>query len=554
MRAVFRNAARVTSLLAGGMSDGLLILGWHNAQPTPFYPSSPGVAARGLWHQLKLVRAAGNVVALESAIADLAEGRPLPPRAVALTFDDGYNDNLETVVPMLRRLELPATFFLVTGLLDRAVGPWWETLAWAIASARHTAVEWRNRRLVAGRDKHAYKTMLGLAEQLKACDANERWQAIDEVIELLEPRGSKADIGELFLDWEGARRLAAEQSIGSHTSFHNILSAETAEAQRHDLDESRRRLESELERPVKTLAYPNGTARDYGDATLAAAEHAGYAAAVTTIEGRNRATTPRLELRRFVIDPARGVPGHGDRHASQRLHAGAEELMAPGHGRSVSVIEDLAQLARLTGEWDELAVRAGRPLAAPGWLLAWWRNMAPAGARLRTVAVHDGDRLVGLAPFFATRVRTVVIYRPLGSAMAIRGTLLADAGREQEVARAVADALAEASPRPAAIHLDQLDVGSPWPGLLAARWPGARARARPAAAPLPRRRCTCARTPMPTGCAARAATSASASAATRASWRSGERRRGWRGRRRSSSGRSPCSATCTATGGASSRR
>jgi len=127
----------------------------------------------------------------------------------------------------------------------------------------------------------------------------------------------------------------------------------------------------------------------------------------------------------------------------------------------------------LAEAWDALAVTAGRPLSAPAWQLAWWRTMAPDGAELRVVAVEDAGRLVGLAPYMVVRRSGLAHYMPLGSPdMGVRNTPLAEPGRELEVARALAAALAACTPRPSVVSLDQIDTGSPWPMLLRRAWPG----------------------------------------------------------------------------------
>ena len=291
------------------MADRLLVLGWHNAEPTPFFPSAPGVCTRGLGRQLRAARRMGNVVPLDEALAALAEGRPLPPRAIALTFDDGYRDNLETALPLLRGLELPATFYLVPGLLDRSVRPWWETLAWGFARSSSAVIEWRGRRLIAGPGEASRTAMLAVAEEIKRLPRAEREAQIDGLLDALHPDGSEDEVAELFLDWDGAAGLAEDAAIGSHTMVHAILSEEPPDDQAADLTESRRRLQEGLGVPAATLAYPNGTATDYDETTLDAAAAAGYAGAVTTIDGWNDSDTPALELRRFVMEPTRGLNG-----------------------------------------------------------------------------------------------------------------------------------------------------------------------------------------------------------------------------------------------------
>ena len=120
-------------------------------------------------------------------------------------------------------------------------------------------------------------------------------------------------------------------------------------------------------------------------------------------------------------------------------------------------------------------------------MLAWLRHAAPAGALLRTVAVYDGDALVGIAPLWAEARRRGARYRLLAAGTAARLEPLARPGLEREVGAACAEVLARTSPRPATLSFEQVPPGSPWPQLLAAAWPGGPAAlvSRAAAVPAP---------------------------------------------------------------------
>ena len=283
----------------------LIVLGWHNVRPTWCFPAAPGAGEKGLQRQFRVLRRIANVVPLESALRDLTEGRPLPPRAVALTFDDGYRDNLELAGPMLRRLGLPATCFLVPGILDREATPWWERMAWVFAAGTAPRLEWEGvvHDLADRAARHA--VFKPIAESLKRRDRAGREAAIDELEARLEPAG-RFDTGAHFLDWDEARRLQDYMTIGSHTMAHNILANETPEAQRADLAESRRRLQDGLGAEIPVLAYPNGKHVDYDDHTREAAEAAGYTHSVTTRNGVSTPGTPRHDIRRWVMNPHRG--------------------------------------------------------------------------------------------------------------------------------------------------------------------------------------------------------------------------------------------------------
>jgi CelD/BcsL family acetyltransferase involved in cellulose biosynthesis len=136
---------------------------------------------------------------------------------------------------------------------------------------------------------------------------------------------------------------------------------------------------------------------------------------------------------------------------------------------SVVTEPDGAAVAR--DAWDALAVAAGRPYCAPAWMLAWWRHLAPPDARLRIVLVHDGEALVGVVPMFLQSASArVAELRMLTAGFTCRVEPLAVPGREADVARSAATALAAQAPD--ALVLEGLPGDSPWPRLLAEGWPG----------------------------------------------------------------------------------
>lgn len=124
-------------------------------------------------------------------------------------------------------------------------------------------------------------------------------------------------------------------------------------------------------------------------------------------------------------------------------------------------------------EWDALAVSNGLPRMMPGWLLAWWRHLAPRDALLRAVEVRDGAELVGLAPFFVLAPRRVrpVTYRLLGGGGAPLAPL-ALAGHEGQVAETISRALSRADPRPDLIELQGTRPASQWHVAMRDGWPG----------------------------------------------------------------------------------
>jgi CelD/BcsL family acetyltransferase involved in cellulose biosynthesis len=140
---------------------------------------------------------------------------------------------------------------------------------------------------------------------------------------------------------------------------------------------------------------------------------------------------------------------------------------------SVEVIEDLDAAEALAPAWDGLAVSCSLPLCAPGWMLAWWRHIAPPGTALRIVVVRDGPELIAVAPWFVqTGSWGRVDLRFLGAEMSDRVDVLCVAGCEHEVARALRGVLRTIEPRPDLIAFEAVPVGSGWTRRLASGWSG----------------------------------------------------------------------------------
>ena len=245
------------------------------------------------------------MVPLGEALERLKAGAGLPRRSVALTFDDGYADNLTLAVPLLERLALPATFFLVPGFLSKAARPWWEDLACALNTATRPALEWEGDSYPLRDSRARSSAYASLTPRLQFRSAAARGEAMTEIVERLRPSRPLPD---LIMGWDGARELVRRGfDVQAHTMTHAVLSEETAEEQQRDLRMARDELERALDVEITTVAYPHGTARHYDRDTLTAAALAGYRWGLTTREGFSRSDTPALELRRCVMYPERGV-------------------------------------------------------------------------------------------------------------------------------------------------------------------------------------------------------------------------------------------------------
>jgi CelD/BcsL family acetyltransferase involved in cellulose biosynthesis len=138
------------------------------------------------------------------------------------------------------------------------------------------------------------------------------------------------------------------------------------------------------------------------------------------------------------------------------------------------LITDFAGLQALAPEWDQLAVAASNPVAAPAWALSWWRHVAAPEFQPRVVVVRDRGVLIGVAAFYlAPARRGIREARLMGSDFGVCMEPLALGAREWDLAEGIGRVLAGSQPRPDVVAFGPMALASHWATALRMQWPGA---------------------------------------------------------------------------------
>lgn len=237
-----------------------------------------------------------EVLPLAEVLARQARGDDLD-RAVAITFDDGYRDNLTCAFPVLQHFGLPATIFLATGAIGTDEILWHDQVFDLFSRTSQSEVEWDGELLPLGARGRA-ASMQRVLEDLKRLSPQRRKQVLLELSSQLRAPLKCSD-PKLMLNWNEVRTLRREGiTFGVHTVTHTVLTALDSVEARAEILHSKRRVEEELEEPATLFAYPNGTRQDFSDESIEVLREAGFAAAVTTIFGTNGPGINRFALRR----------------------------------------------------------------------------------------------------------------------------------------------------------------------------------------------------------------------------------------------------------------
>ena len=224
-------------------------------------------------------------------LESLVSGKtPVKRLYLAFTFDDGYLDNYTKAFDVFRSSGTTATFFLVTDYVGTATVPWWDEIAYRVRNTRRTEINLEYPvPLKLSLNGHREDTIANVLRHYKRSDNVEQGRLMDEI-----RREAECDLPvakRRFLDWDEAREMqAAGMAIGSHTRSHAILGRLSPNAQKQELVDSKKEIESHLGGRVRGLAYPVGAKNCFSDVTEQIAIDAGYSMCFSAYGGINEAT------------------------------------------------------------------------------------------------------------------------------------------------------------------------------------------------------------------------------------------------------------------------
>lgn len=293
------------------------ILMYHRVADLDHDPWDLAVPPELFAAQLQVLSATRSVVPLSWLVRRLVEGRPTH-RMVAITFDDGYVDVLDTAKPLLERHNSPATMFLPPDFVGSAHGFWWDTLARLFLATPDlpTLLEL---------DEAGERRSWHLPGTSRRTVHDEVWAAL----KFMNPGQRQRALTRLF-DWAGlpgevpardrcmslpqlqAFSRPGDLDIGAHTMSHPSLSQLTATDQQNEMLRSRQWISEHLGLEAVGLAYPYG---DYNRDSVAAAAATGFPFACTTRAGAIRPGDAPYALPRLAIGRLEAV-------AFERLLAG----------------------------------------------------------------------------------------------------------------------------------------------------------------------------------------------------------------------------------------
>lgn len=260
--------------------------------------------------QLQFLTRRYRIIPLQDIVDRLRQGLPPHKDTLAITFDDGFRDNYIRAFPILRRYQVPATFYLTTGCIDNRQIFWVAQLRYMLTvthvpELRTTKPEkfFFNLAQPHGKEE-AFRT---LVVRMKNIPTSLRLELLAEVTNQLAVDDSF--LRNIMMTWDEVRDMHKHgMSFGAHTVTHpNLPNTDLAEAER-EIRESKEMIEAELKTSILDFSYPNGRGSSHlTDQIKALVGKAGFHSAVTSVPGGIELGHDLLALKRVGV-----YKKHGD--------------------------------------------------------------------------------------------------------------------------------------------------------------------------------------------------------------------------------------------------
>jgi peptidoglycan/xylan/chitin deacetylase (PgdA/CDA1 family) len=326
-----------------------MVLLYHRVADVEFDPQLLCVSPRNFKQHLEVLGkhwVPASLTHLSRSIYDVA----VDHRAVAVTFDDGYADNLYNAKPLLERYGVPATVFVSSGYVGQSREFWWDELERLLLGSSELP-----REIALSIDGQGFKWTLDEAGDydlkqrqtyygwnlLEQKDPTQRHRVFRALCDLLrsfgEPRRTEAlsQLRELTSDDQARRThsvLSCEElcrladgglvEIGSHTVNHVRLSALPRADQEKEIEDDKKRLEGMLGRGIDVFSYPFGSSNDYTNETVKQVRQAGFQLACANYNGLVVNSTDRFQVPRLIV---RDWDGPGFARRLERWFNGFDE-------------------------------------------------------------------------------------------------------------------------------------------------------------------------------------------------------------------------------------
>jgi peptidoglycan/xylan/chitin deacetylase (PgdA/CDA1 family) len=248
----------------------------------------------------------GRAMSMDDVVGICRSGESFPKGAFAITFDDGFENNLTVARPILNRLGIPATVYVTSRFIDENGMSWIDRIEYAmeVVNTRALMLPWSEGSVSFTTAAEKIAVLGDIRAHVKSTpdlDVDAFVSGIFRQLNMEEVRSSTEQLDQK-MTWDQVREWSGDGfAVGGHSHSHAILSFLAPFKLAREIDVSLQMLREKAGIVTPHYSYPEGLAHCYSDNVIRMLKDRGITCCPTAIDGINRPGADPFHLRRVMV-------------------------------------------------------------------------------------------------------------------------------------------------------------------------------------------------------------------------------------------------------------
>jgi len=288
-------------IFKGYCGSQVVILMYHRVGPNKNEWMLPPISIADFESQMRYLSKTHKILPLNKLAEYLRKGKSFDKKIAVVTFDDGYKDNYKYAFPILKKYNIPATVFLVTGHIGSEDLFWFDKIRYLLWNTKLKNLELKGfGDFSLGSMDNRLRSIFMISEKFKKIPDEKKNRLIKELVKISNVNIPR-DLGrDLILSWDEVKEMnEGGVDFGAHTVTHPILTRVSPNQAKFEILQSKKDIEKRLDNSVDTFCYPNGTCEDFNTDLIDIIKESGFSCAVSTIPTKHPSKTNLYKLGRL---------------------------------------------------------------------------------------------------------------------------------------------------------------------------------------------------------------------------------------------------------------
>lgn len=260
-------------------------------------------------HFIEKISVKGHALSMDEVIS-ICLGAPLPKNSFAITFDDGFRNNLTVAAPILEAYNVPATFYLTSDFLDSNSMSWIDRIEFALEKTKASRglvvnLPWRSSKITLSTNNDKRQLLDELRSVVKKnAQIDQQSLANSLQFQLMSELITSSDLEvDKKMSWPEARLLASHElfTVGGHTHTHPIMSFLSSHELEFEIKTNINAISHHLGIATTHFAYPEGLEHCFNDSVITCLMNNGIRCCPTAVHGHNRPGSDLFKLKRIFV-------------------------------------------------------------------------------------------------------------------------------------------------------------------------------------------------------------------------------------------------------------